>query len=661
MKLLKTLLLLVLIQTVQYSQVNSHYCADSKKKYNNAINKSAAADYNSDTRIDARYYKLEISINMQTQSISGTTTVTLQSLENGLNQIFLDFKDGMIVSGVSMNGNNLGFDHNGNKINIQLPAVFNADDQFTLVIDYTGKPVKDGFGSFVWVSDIPAVWTLSQPYGSSNWWVCKDTPGDKVDSSDVWITCDESLIPVSNGKLEKIDYPLAGMHRYKWKNSYPISQYLISMAVAPYEIYQNDFVYNGGKDTMDVVHYNYPGRLTGTRKKILDEIVPMLQIFSEKFGLYPFINEKYGHAECTFSGGMEHQTVSSMGSFSSGILAHELAHQWFGDKITCRDWHNIWLNEGFATYLESVYIEEISGFEAYQNSIFQKMTSARSASGSIYLYDISSVSSIFNYARSYAKGAVVLHMLRRVLGDDTFFEVMYQYANDENLVYNVATTEDFQAVAERVSGKDLNYFFEEWIYGENYPRYSIKWNYSKISESSYDVYVNIEQDTNSEPEYFTMPVDLKIQTESGDTLVTVFNDAKNQSFIFNIKSEPVYLLFDPDNWILKEHSILTGQSDIFLGPSGFELYQNYPNPFNPSTTIEYSITAAEENNIIPALHVKLIVYDILGLESAILVDEYQKPGLYSVNFDAENFSSGIYFIKLISGDYISVKKMLLLK
>ncbi|NJR31235.1 M1 family metallopeptidase [bacterium] len=202
----------------------------------------------------------------------------------------------------------------------------------------------------------------------------------------------------------------------------------------------------------------YPESLTNTTKIALDKTAFMLDLFSQKFGLYPFIKEKYGHAQFGWGGGMEHQTCSSMGSFGETLMAHELAHQWFGDKITCKSWEHIWLNEGFASYGECLYTEAVSGKSGYDSYINSFMTSAKTASRTIYVQNINNINEIFNSARTYRKGAVVIHMLRGIVGDDKFFKILQNYMTSKN-AYGSATIEDFQTVAEQVHGQKFGLLF----------------------------------------------------------------------------------------------------------------------------------------------------------------------------------------------------------
>ena len=313
------------------------------------------------------------------------------------------------------------------------------------------------------------------------------------------------------------------------------------------------------------------------------------------------------------------------------------------------------MNEGFATYSEAVYFEAIGGSSAYSSYIESLMSYAKTAKGSVYADDISSPDKIFDYARTYAKGAIVLHTLRGVVGDSVFFRIMKTYAASPSLRFGNASTNDFRNVAETVSGEDLSYLFDEWVNGNNYPHYSYSWDFQQIDQDNFLINFNLSQAANSEPTFFTMPVTIKIHTAEGDTLFRIFNNSIQQSFEFNVKGRPQYLSFDPGNWIMKEVSS-TDSIDI-TKPDEFRLEQNFPNPFNPSTKIQYSIPVNAEAYI----PVKLIVYNSLGQKIKILVNEEKPAGTYEVEFNNPGLASGIYFYELIVPGYKSVKKMMVLK
>ncbi|HCY74826.1 MAG TPA: peptidase M1 [Ignavibacteriales bacterium] len=645
--------LLILITGLSFAQSGREECIEGKIAQFNRLQKFANINYPGDSKYDVKYYKLDISVDHLAHTIKGNITCNAQIVNQNVTEIYYDLTTPLTVDSVFVNGNAAAFTRGSNTLNISLNTTLNTGDNFTTLVYYHGTPGSSGFGSFEFSSHngTPAIWTLSEPYGAKDWWPCKDTPADKADSADFWITVNTSLIPASNGKLMAIVNNGDGTHTYKWKSSYPIAQYLLSMAITNYAEYTNYYHYSP-TDSMPINHFLYPENLNSNISQ-LDKTPGMIEIYSEHFGQYPFLNEKYGHAQFGWGGGMEHQTITSMGGFSDGLISHELAHMWYGDAITCKDWHHIWLNEGFATYGEGVIFEDWYGKPGYDNYIANEMNNAKNAVGSIWVQNISSVNEIFNGARSYSKGAVVLHMLRGIVGDSTFFDILRSYTADPSVAYGVATTEDFQAVAENVSGMDLDYFFQEWIYGENYPRYSIVWSSQNVSGNLYDLALKITQTTNSNPTFFTMPIQFKVNFASGDTIVSVFNDAQVQNFNISVNGMPTSISFDPGNWILKNvNSVVTGLENE-INPNSFSLGQNYPNPFNPSTTIKFNLGKAGFTT--------LKLYNVIGKEVANIVNNQLESGSHEVTFNAKDLPTGTYFYKLTSGNYTETRKMMLLK
>ncbi len=662
MNIIKITIAYFLYAVIVYGQATSEYCSKSKIHHFTKLQKALQINYPGDDRFDVTYYKLDITLDYPAKKISGAVTIKTKSLIQNLNSIFLDLQSYFTVDSVMVNNNKIAFSLGNNKLTLTLDKDYNTGDEIDVVVFYKGTPGSSGFGSFEFGNHngAPAIWTLSEPYGSSDWWPCKDTPADKADSSDVWITADSQFISVSNGTLEEIVVNSNGTKTYKWKNHHPIAQYLISLAMTNYDVYKNYFKYSP-IDSMEVVHFIYPEQLNNERKNQLDVTVNALEVYSNLFGMYPFIDEKYGHAQFGWGGGMEHQTISSMGSFGEEIIAHELAHQWFGDLITCKDWHHIWLNEGFATYSAVLFAEAVHGKDSYKNYINTYMNNAKTAVGSIWVEDISSVGEIFDWNRSYTKGAIVLHMLRNIVGDKVFFDILKAYVADTKFAYGVAVTEDFKNVCENVSGMNLDYFFNEWIYGYGYPQYSVTWN--PLDENKIEI--TLAQTPHSKPDYFVMPVQIKILGNDKDTTVTLFNTENNQIFNLNLSFNPINIEIDPDNLILKEVISLTSVQQNKL-PKEFSLSQNYPNPFNPTTTISYTIpqqiTSARlskgkaEDGL-----VSLTIYDILGKKVAVLVNKKQAAGTYKLNFNASDLPSGVYYYQLKAGNLFETRKMIVLK
>ncbi|MDH3252596.1 MAG: M1 family aminopeptidase, partial [Ignavibacteria bacterium] len=569
------------------------------------LQKSMSEDPDSEPSIDVTYYRLDIAISTAPNYLEGSVLVMAHSYVDSLRTVTLDLMSSMTVDSVRVGSSIVPFQQNPASVAISLDRPYASGELLAIEVYYQGVPGSSGFGSFVFSSHggTPWVWSLSEPYGARDWWPCKDHPSDKADSVDIWVTVSQGYKVGSNGRLVSVSDNGDGTSTWKWSERYAIASYLVMVAITDYAEFSNWFVYSPS-DSMEVLNYVLPEHL-GSAQANLPKTVDMLHIFSETFGMYPFTEEKYGHVEFGWGGAMEHQTMTSTGSFAEYIIAHELAHQWFGDLITCANWSNIWLNEGFATYSEALYYEEYYGSSRYWTDMSAKMVAAKSAAGTIYRGDTSGVGSLFNGSLVYRKGATVLHMLRHVLGDSLFFLSLRTYVADPRFRYGVATTEDFQDVCETVSGKDLGYFFQQWIYGEKYPRYTYSWS-AEPAASGYDMTVVLNQTTGTtNPAFFTMPVDFKVTGTGWDTTLVLFNNANGQQFTFTVPSLPTSGELDPESWILRD---ATGVPVVSVSgtamPSKFALEQNFPNPFNPATVIRFTIPHSALINV--------TVYNVLG-------------------------------------------------
>ena len=507
-----------------------------------------------DSTIDVTYYGLDITLTLAPNYVRGATTVTFKAVAPSITQFFLDLNSILKVDSVKAGAQKLTAVHDQNRLTISLPQPLSRGQTGRVTVFYQGLPNTPNAGitdqAFVFgtheTTKDPVVYSLSEPFGASDWFPCKDTPADKADSSAVNITAPAVMVSASNGLLQGITTNANGTKTYRWKNSYPIAQYLISVASSNYAQYDNPVTYQG--QTMPVTHYIFPEDLPAARTA-LTETNNMIAVFSDLFGTYPFIREKYGHAQFLWAGGMEHQTISSMtkSALTRDVISHELMHQWFGDKITCRNWENIWLNEGFASYGEALYREALSGQTAYQSYMANFMAQARQATGTLYVQSPHNINQIFNYNRSYAKGAVVLHMLRGVLGDADYFKGMRAYLTS-SVAYGTAVTEDLQRSMETATGKPLGYFFRQWVYGEGFPAYT--WSVAPVAGTNRAV-VRLEQTAGTNPTSFTMPVQISLQSVVGNQVVTVLNDQRVQSFTVTGSGPITGAVLDPNNLILK--------------------------------------------------------------------------------------------------------------
>ena len=402
-----------------------------------------------DQNIDVGYYRLDLTLQPASSSLRGSVLVRCTSLVDSLTQISLDLNGGMKVDSVTSGSARLSFSQYPLGLIVTLDRTYRRGEMVTLVVVYGGLPAATGYGSFEFASQgsSPWIWSLSEPTGAPDWWPCKDTPTDKPDSVDIVVTCPSPLKVGSNGSLVEVRDNGNGTLTYHWAERYPIATYLVSLAVADYVVLTDWFHYSP-TDSMVILNYVLPTSLVAAIQP-LGFVPSMLQFFSDKYGLYPFIREKYGHAQFGWGGAMEHQTMTSTSNFTEGTLAHELAHHWFGDMITCANWPSLWLNEGFATYSEALWQEWRHGEAVYRADMRDMMPNAKAAIGTLYVQDTSTVATLFAYDRVYAKGAWVLQMLRHVLGDSTFFRTMRAYADDPRFRFKSATTEGVQKRRER--------------------------------------------------------------------------------------------------------------------------------------------------------------------------------------------------------------------
>jgi aminopeptidase N len=605
----------------------------------------------SDPRIHVTYYRLRLTLSPSTEYLTGDVSAQVVCVCESLSTVQFDLAGSMTVDSVTSGGINLPFSQFLQGFQIQLDRTYRKGEILTLDTHYKGAPAATGFGSFesTSVDDVPWVWTLSEPYGARDWWPCKDDNSDKADSLDMIVTVPSGLKVGSNGRLVSTQVNGDGTTTFHWSERYPIAAYLVSLAATDYAEIDDWFRYSPS-DSMPILNYVLPQTLSGGLGA-LAETSSMLRVFSDAYGLYPFIREKYGHAQFGWGGAMEHQTMTSTSNFAEATISHELAHQWFGDMITCANWPNLWLNEGFAVFSESLFLERTRGAAAYAAHIGDVMNNALNASGTLYAQDTSTVASLFDFDRVYAKGAWTLHMLRHVLGDSVFFRAMRAYAADPRFRFRSATTEGFRDVCESVSGEDLGYFFDEWVYGEGYPRYTYRLS-SDPGPGGYAVTLTLlETGSTAATTFFRMPVDIRFVGAANDTTVTVMHTASGQKFTFQLPFPPLSVEIDPGRWILRE---ITAPAL----PQAYSLAQNYPNPFNPGTSVSFTLPHRSD--------VKLTVYDPLGREVTVLARGQFEAGTHTVHWEGtdrrgNHVASGTYFCHLRAGDFAETRAMLLVR
>lgn len=505
---------------------------------------------------DVKYHRLEWQVSPLVRHISGTVTTHFVPQVSGFNQIYFDLHTAMVVSTVQYHGTNCSFTQlPSHELLVSLPTTLPSGVLDSLTISYAGVPPTSGFGSYatqnVCSNTVPAMWTLSEPYGARDWWPCKQDLNDKAESIDIYISTPSAYKGVANGVL--MSQTVSGGNTiYHWRHQHPIPAYLVAIAVSNYSVHSASLSLSGG-GSIPMVNYLYP--CSGTSGTTINSsLQPIMQLFVNLFGDYPFTDEKYGHAQFGWGGGMEHSTVSFMGGFSHLLLAHELAHQWFGDQVTCGSWSDIWLNEGFATYLEGMTYEHGLGTTTWANWKQGKINNVTSStSGSVWVDDTTSVSRIFDSRLSYNKGSLLLHMLRWKLGDTDFFQGVRNYLNDPSLAYGHAKTPQLKAHLEAASGQSLDEFFADWYYGQGYPNYTVQWSQNGAQLLTVQLF---QAPSHPSVSFFNIPVPVRFNGVSQSRTLVFDPSTDGQTFTAQLNFAVTSVEFDPDRWLCAKSSVM---------------------------------------------------------------------------------------------------------
>jgi len=529
---------------------------------------------------DIQHMRMELYSNPAVKYISGKISFKFILLSS-TNSITFDLYNTLTVDSVYYHGSKIAYSQTSEHgLVLNFPGTLNAQVTDSVSIFYQGVPASSGMGSFYQGAHagVPVIWTLSEPYGSRDWWPCKNGLTDKIDSVDIIISCPQQFQPSSNGVI--VSNTVSGTVRSThFKHRYPIVPYLVAIAVTNYAIYNDSAQVNN--ITIPVQNFYYPE--TPVFNGFISFHRNAFKTFTRLFGLYPFASEKYGHTQWAWNGGMEHQTNSFVNTPSPNLAAHELAHQWFGDLITCKSWQDIWLNEGFATYLTLLFLED-SYPNSYGPTLSGTYNSALSdSSGSVFCPDTSSVSRIFSSRLSYNKGACVLHMMRYVLSDSVFVRGVRRYLSDPSLKPGFATTADLKRNMEQESGMNLTSFFTKWVYGEGYPNYRAEWTQNKNNW----VRIKLKQSTtHPSVAFFDMPVTLLLRGASQGTSYTVNHQFSGQEFWFNPGHPIDTVIIDPNRWILSKvktsvkltNSLTENEIRVYPNPSPGDFVVSLSNP-----------------------------------------------------------------------------------
>ncbi len=603
------------------------------------INKALFTENKKANETDFIYQRMEWEIDPNHYYISGEITTWFASKKDSLSEIYFDLYEDLQVDSITQRGNLLSFSRNSNQVIIKLPYTLSEDQIDSVSVFYQGIPHKRDYGSFTKSThgegSVPVIWTLSEPYGAMDWWPCKQSLADKIDSIDIIVTSPEIYRTASNGVLVS-EQTESGKQIMHWKHRFPIAAYLVAIAVTNYVDY-SDFVELEDGRKIEILNYVYPENLSNAQD-YTPRTIEIMKLYNELIGEYPFAAEKYGHAQFGWSGGMEHQTMSFMGSFGFGLIAHELAHQWFGDYITLGSWQDIWLNEGFATYLTGLAYENLSPYwwPVWKKEKIDQITSV--PGGSVFVNDTADVQRLFSSRLSYSKGAYLLHMLRWILGDEAFFPAIQNYFTDPEVANGFAQTSQVIKHFEMAGDTTLTEFFNDWFYGEGYPVYYL--NYVQPKNDS--LIIELSQTSSSySVGFFEMPVPVRLynSTKSDSLDIRLDHTSNNQKFIINPGFIVAEIIIDPDLWLISKTGTITGISQQSMNNN----LVIYPNPVHDKLNLLFPSNQTINQIEIYSLSGNLIAQ--YNNVSASVPTKRLQPGVYILMAHTKEREYKLKFIK----------------
>lgn len=598
---------------------------------------------------DAKFYWLDIEVSNTSTFVSGNVTLKAESVV-ALDTFAFELITPMTINKILFEGvEYTNYSRQGDNILVPVTEVPQGT-LFTAQVFYEGDPGSGGFFSGLSKAyseqyDKHVVWTLSEPFAAKEWWPVKQDLEDKIDSCWVFLTTSSTNMAGSQGLLTNVVELGDGNSRYEWKSNYPIDYYLISFAVADYmdySIYTYPEEMNGDSILIQNFIYNDPACLANNKEEI-DETADMIDLYSKLYILYPFSEEKYGHCLTQLGGGMEHQTMTTIGGFGFGLVSHELGHMWFGDNVTCATWSDIWINEGFATYSNALAEEYLHGEESGRSFMVGCQNSAMSQPGGSTYIPESEISQddvwrIFDGRLSYRKGAAIIHTLRHEIQDDSlFFDVMGTFQTD--FTGGTATGEDFKNTAEEITGMDFEQFFEQWYYGQGYPTYDIKFY---MTGDTFNL-VATQTTSSSATPLFEMLMDYQLYfDDETDTLVHFMQTDNINHFELYTGKDVLGVIVDPYEWTMEK---VSGVS-VTLEETKLPVYFSVgPNPLKDQMNIYF---------LNPSNNVREIsIYDIAGKLVYTSTSEQDQ-----IKIDATQFRNGVYLVKVFDGNNEFVRRII---
>ena len=500
------------------------------------------------------HYGLQVSFDPVAQTVAGVSALTLSWQSAGAGPISLDMAESLSAHSVELDGKPAAYERRGAKLLVTLPPASPAGREHVLRVSYGGSP-NPHYLHFHTLRSEPAIASYGLPFSAMGWWPTLDEPAFKARGADVVITAPKGTMAVSNGTLIGTEPLPDGRRRFHWRERSPIYPDVISVAIGPYDIIDARYRSESGRQIP--LHY-YVYRADKARAEAEFAAVPdILRSYESLFGPYPFAREKYGIAEVPFPSFREHQTVPSLGRDLilgtaeawdlhevGNVIAHDMAHQWFGNSLTPRRWSDVWLNEAFANYAVALWQERQGGEVAYRR--FMHTLDTGPFPGSVYIAPDHPAGELLTYV-TFNKGAWVLHMLRHVMGDRRFFAALHEYAQAN--AGALVDTGTWRAVCEHAYGQSLGWFFAEWVYGEGRPALRTSWKAMSGGEVFQSQVIIGQMQAG---QVFTMPVDVEWTAAGRSGRQTVWLRQRRQEFTLTTPAPLSSVVVDPDHWLLRK-------------------------------------------------------------------------------------------------------------
>lgn len=566
-------------------------CSDHRQHSFQSLLRTATATPEEDW-YDVTQVSFDLNMTHLSTAISGTVTTRALVTAPTIPIYAFELDTSLVIDSVLVNGQKLTVNTSAKNIRkVTLPLALSQGAALIAQVTYHGQPASGsgfftkGLNHFSLASGTNITYTLGDMYYASEWWPCKQDIRDKIDSTDIRLTVPSSAKGCSNGLLTNTVTVSPTLTRYEWKHRFPIKYYLITAAIAPYTE-QAYTMYFASADSMRIRNFVYDvSGINPESQEALDSVGATIKLFSGLFGKYPFATEKYGNCLVPLGGGMEHQTMTSLG-YNTGLLVtmHELGHQWWGDCVSQRSWKDIWLSEGWASYCEGLFLEYTKGAaDAQSHRLTKHISATSSAGGRVIVDDTTNPYAVFDSRLVYDKGASVAHMLRYIApADSLFFKACRQY--QQTYRYGNAVTDDLKNVFAAVYNQNLDSFFRQWVYGQGYPTYTVRWNYK-----AGQLYVELRQATSvpASVPFFQIPVTFQVVTTTGSQIVQAQQTQNTQVFTFPIADSVKSIRFDPQDHILKRRGLASRDATLqvsaaFPDDSLLNRILIYPNPADQS-------------------------------------------------------------------------------